>query len=86
MRQTAAFTLSRAASLLAIIGWSGSAISQVHCETIPTGPARTDCYIGLSRINRQNSDIAAGVAQQQTDRAICRSVTGRSPRKNVRRQ
>ena len=40
----------------------------------------------LSRIARQNSEIAASVAQQQTDRAIYRSVTGRSPRKKVGRQ
>jgi hypothetical protein len=83
MRQTAA---SAYLLVLVIIGWSGSAMSQVNCETIAPGPARTDCYIGLSRINRQNSEIAAGVAQQQTDRAIYRSVTGRSSRKKVGRR
>jgi hypothetical protein len=39
----------------------------------PAGPARTDCYIGLSRINRQKSEISAGVAQQQAATAIYRT-------------
>jgi hypothetical protein len=39
---------------------------------MPAGPARTDCYIGLSRIYRQKSDIAAGIARQQSDGAIYR--------------
>jgi hypothetical protein len=68
-----------------VAGWSGAATAQVDCETIPPGPARTDCYIGLSRIARQNSEIAASVAQQQTDRAIYRSVTGSSPKKKMYR-
>ena len=86
MRQNAALAyLGGAAMLIAVTGWSGSATAQVNCETIPPGPARTDCYIGLSRIARQNSEIAAGVAQQQTDRAIYRSVTGRSSKKKLDR-
>jgi len=81
MRQNAALAyLGGAAVLIAIAGWA-----QVNCEAIPPGPARTDCYIGLSRIARQNSEIAAGVAQQQTDRAIYRSVTGSSPKKKMYR-
>src|SRR5262249_5436460 len=39
-------------------------------DTFPAGPARTDCYIGLSRINRQKSEISAGVAQQQAERQL----------------
>jgi hypothetical protein len=58
------------AMLLAVTGCSGAATPQVNCETIPPRPTRTDCYIGLNRIARQNSEIAASVAQQQTDRAI----------------
>jgi hypothetical protein len=54
--------------------------SQVNCEAIPVGPARTDCYIGLSHISRQRSTIAAGAAQQQTNRAIYRQVTGMRPK------
>jgi hypothetical protein len=30
------------------------------CDSLPVEPARTDRYIGLSRINRQQSEIAAG--------------------------
>jgi hypothetical protein len=86
MRQNAALAyLGAAAVLIAVTGWSGSATAQVNCETIPPGPARTDCYIGLSRVARQNSEIAAGVAQQQTDSGIYNSVTGRSPKKKMYR-
>jgi hypothetical protein len=58
-----------------VAGWSGVAMAQVNCETIRAGPDRTDCYIGVSRINREKSAIAAGVARQQSDIAIYRSVT-----------
>ena len=70
-----------AALLAAVADCSSSATAQVNCETIPPGPARTDCYIGLSRINRQKSEIAAGVAQQQTNTAIYRNVIGTRPKK-----
>lgn len=66
-------------------GSLGLAIAQVNCETIPAGPARTDCYIGLSRINRQKSEIASGVAQQQAETAIYRKVIGKRPNKKRRR-
>jgi len=59
----------------------GLAMAQVSCETFPAGPARTDCYIGLSRINRQNSEISAGVAQQQAETATYRKVAGKRPRR-----
>ena len=61
------------------------ALAQVNCETLSAGPARTDCYIGLSRINRQKSEISAGVAQQQTETAIYRRVTGKLPNKKRHR-
>jgi hypothetical protein len=32
----------------------GLAMAQVNSETLTTGPRRTDCYIGVSHINRQN--------------------------------
>jgi hypothetical protein len=63
----------------------GLAMAQVNCETFPAGPARTDCYIGLSRINHQKSEIFAGVAQQQAETAIYRKVTGKRPNKKRRR-
>jgi hypothetical protein len=69
------------AALLALVA-SGihTATAQVNCETVPVGPARTDCYIGLSQIHRENSGIAAGVAQQQSDIAVYRRLTGTHPR------
>jgi hypothetical protein len=47
------------------------------CDSLRVGPARTDCYIGLGRINRQQSEIAAGAAQQKKDIARYHQVTGR---------
>ena len=55
----------------------GLAMAQVNCETLPTGSRRTDCYIGLSYINRQKSEFSAGVAQRQAETAIYRKVTGK---------
>ena len=63
----------------------GVAVAQVNCETFPAGPAWTDCYIGLSRINRQKSEISAGVARQEAETAIYRKVTGKRPNKKRRR-
>jgi hypothetical protein len=54
--------------------------ARVNCETIPAGPARTDCYIGLGRISRQKSEIAASTVQQQTDTAIYHQFTGKRPK------
>jgi hypothetical protein len=59
----------------------GLAIAQVNCETLPTGPRRTDCYIGPSHINRQKSESSAGVVQQQAETAIYRKVTGKRSRR-----
>jgi hypothetical protein len=59
----------------------GLAMAQVNCETLPTGPRWTDCYIGLSHINRQKSEISAGVAQRQAGTAIYRKVTGKRSRR-----
>ena len=69
------------AALLAFVASSiDVAKAQVNCETIPAGPERTDCYIGLSLINRQKCEIATSAAQQQTDSAIYRQLTGKRPR------
>jgi hypothetical protein len=40
---------------------------------------------GLSRINRQKSEISAGVARQEAETAIYRKVTGKRPDKKRRR-
>jgi hypothetical protein len=77
------FSFFGAAALLAADSL-GLAMAQVNCGTLPAGPARTDCYIGLSRINRQKSEISAG-AQQQAETAIYRKVTGKRPNKKRRR-
>jgi hypothetical protein len=78
------FSFFGGAALLAA-GALGLAMAQVNCAPLPAGPARTDCYIGLSRINRQKSEISAGVAQQQAETAIYRKVTGKRPNKKRRR-
>jgi len=40
---------------------------------------------GISRINRQKSEISAGVAQQQAETAIYRKVTGKRANNKRRR-
>jgi len=79
-----ATTFAGCAALL-VAGWPGSVTAQINCETIPAGPDQTDCYIGLGRINREKAAIAAGVARQQSDVAIYRSITGTSTNKKMRR-
>jgi len=51
--------------------------AQLDCDSLPPGPDRTDCYIGLARIKRQESAIAAGAAQRAKDVARYHQVTGR---------
>jgi hypothetical protein len=75
--------LGSAAVWVAVTG--PDATAQVNCQIIPAGPERTDCYISLGRINRQRAEIAAGVARQQTDRAVYRNVTGKNLGKKVPR-
>jgi hypothetical protein len=58
--------------------------TQVNCDMLAPGPTRTDCYIGLARIHAEQSGIAAGVAQQQSDAAIYRRATGTRARKPAR--
>jgi hypothetical protein len=50
--------------------------AQVKCDAVPAGPARTDCYLGLSSLYQQQSDLAAGKARVQSDAARYRQVTG----------
>jgi hypothetical protein len=84
VRRNATSAFPACAAML-VAGWSGVAMAQVNCETIRAGPERTDCYIGVSRINREKSAIAAGGARQQSDIAIYRSVTSTYPKKKMRR-
>ena len=80
--------LSRARVFVALLGGVMAACSPVagaqpaasaaqrHCDSLPAGPDRTDCYIALSWINRQQYEIAAGVALQTRDMARLHGVTG----------
>ena len=52
------------------------ASAQDDCQAISAGPARTDCYIALSRLHGAQSDLAAGKASVQSDAARYRQVTG----------
>jgi hypothetical protein len=60
--------------------------AQTDCNTVPAGPARTDCYITLSRIHGAQSDLAASKARVQSDAARYRQVTGGSRARNRSRQ
>lgn len=55
--------------------------AQVDCATIPRGPARTDCYLALSRFYQGQSELAAARAQAQSDAAWYRAMTGTDPPK-----
>jgi hypothetical protein len=68
----------RTASVVAILlaSFPGVVSAQVDCNAVPAGPARTDCYIGLSQVYRGQSDVAAGNARVQSDAARLQQVTG----------
>jgi hypothetical protein len=68
------WSASVVAILLAIL--PGVVSAQVDCDAVPHGPARTDCYVGLSRIYRGQSDVAVGKARVQSDAARYRRTTG----------
>jgi hypothetical protein len=50
--------------------------AQLDCKSLAPGPAQTDCYIALSRIHRQEFDIAEGVAHRSKDIARYHKSTG----------
>jgi hypothetical protein len=66
------------ASVVAILmaSFPGVVSAQVDCNAVPAGPARTDCYIGLGRVYRRQSDVTAGDARVQSDAARLQQVTG----------
>jgi hypothetical protein len=70
------------ATVVAILlsSFPGDGIAQVDCDAVPAGPARTDCYIGLSRIHGGQSGIAAGTARVQSDAARHQQLTGTGSR------
>ena len=61
---------------------SAAADARPNCETIPRGPARTDCYLALSQYHRAQSDLAADRALAQSDAAWFRAITGTDPPKS----
>ena len=65
-----------AVALAGVVDATGFASAQVDCDTM-VGPARTDCRIGIARINRQKSAIAAGIARKQTGAANLYRMTDR---------
>ena len=71
------WTTSVVVALLACL--PGVASAQPNCQAIPQGPARTDCYLGLSRYYRGQSDLAASRARAQSDAAWYRAITGTDP-------
>jgi hypothetical protein len=72
------------ASVVAILlaSFSGVVSAQVDCGAMPNGPARTDCYLGLSQFYRGQSDLAAARARAQSDAAWYRAVIGTDPPKH----
>jgi hypothetical protein len=50
-----------------LVAYPAVADAQPNCEGIPRGPARTDCYLGLSQFYRAQSDLAADRALAQSD-------------------
>jgi len=68
------WTTSVVAILLA--SFLGVASARANCDAIPRGPARTDCYLGLSQFYQAQSDLAAARARVQSDAAWYRAITG----------
>lgn len=66
------------ASVIAVVLASFPSVvsAQVDCAAVPAGPARTDCYIGLGRVYRGQSDVAAGNARVQSSATRLQQVTG----------
>jgi hypothetical protein len=64
---------------ISLVSFSGVASAQVDCSTIPHGPARTDCYLGLTQFYRGRGDLAAAKARVQSDAAWYRAITGTEP-------
>ncbi len=79
MRSGRTALLGGAALLAVAAGATGVATAQVDCDTM-VGPARSDCFIGVARLNRQKFEVAAGVARQRTDAAVLRQVTRTRPK------
>jgi hypothetical protein len=75
-RWTASIVAISFASFLSVVN------AQANCNAVPAGPARTDCYLGLSQFYRAQSDVAAAKARAQSDAAWYRAITGTDLPKN----
>jgi hypothetical protein len=80
-----ALTLAVATAAAVVISVPDVARAQGDCETMPVGPARTDCFMVRARIQGQKSDIAATKARQSTDAAVLGVTTGTSPKPKPRK-
>jgi hypothetical protein len=65
-----------AAAAILLVSFPDVLSAQVKCEAVPAGPARTDCYLGLSSLYQEQSNLAAGKARVQSDAARYRQLTG----------
>jgi hypothetical protein len=74
------------ATLLAVSSFAAVARAQVNCESIPKGPARTDCYLTSSELYRAQTDLATSKARVQSDAARLRQVTGTTKRQKLKNQ
>jgi hypothetical protein len=70
--------LTTVAITVAVVSLPKLSGAQVNCEALAAGTNRTDCYIGLARIHRQRSIVAAGAAEKSSDAAALGRLTGAS--------
>ena len=69
------------AGLVAIVLLSvpGGVSAGSMCDSVPSGPERTDCYLALSRLYQAQSDLAVAKAWAQSEAAWYRAITGVDP-------
>jgi len=76
--------LGLAGTILIAAGSLNSAFAQ-PCETMASGPQRTDCFVARAQLAGAKAAAAAAAARVQTDAAILRAKTGTSRVPKVRR-
>jgi hypothetical protein len=69
---------------ISLASFPGVVSAQVDCGAIPHGPARADCYLGLSQFYRGQSDVAVAEARVQSDAARYRQIAGTDNPKHKR--
>ena len=68
------------ALLISVVAGALSVSARQDCAAMPTGPARTDCYLVQARIARENANIAGTTARVNADAARLRAVTNHQPK------